>query len=173
MIAETRLTHPNNDCLATASSAVLRVFTLGEERIMLNAKTIPIPLRRAVEVVAYFLESSGKISLNKLRLDLFPDDNPQTSRNYFHQFRHELHTRLPEFRIVYHAAEHLYALETDLTVVWDVAELRAGRKMGGLGIFLPSSGSEWAEHMEYQLEPLRSELVYGNSAYKDLRLRAK
>jgi hypothetical protein len=31
--------------------------------------------------------------------------------------------------------------------------------MGGMGLFLPSSGSEWAELMEHSLVPLRDELT--------------
>jgi tetratricopeptide (TPR) repeat protein len=145
-------THPK---IAGKAPGVIEVFTMGEERIVHNGKTVPIPLRRALEMIAYFLDNGGKISLKKLRADLFPDDDPQTSRNYFHQFRHELHARLPVFQIVYDAEQHLYEIKTDLTVLWDVAELRAGRKMGGMGLFLPGSGSEWTEMMEHSLVPLR------------------
>jgi tetratricopeptide (TPR) repeat protein len=149
-------THPK---IAGRAPGVIEIFTMGEERIVHNGKTVPIPLRRAIEVIAYFLDNGGKISLKKLRADLFPDDDPKTSRNYFHQFRHELHARLPVFQIAYDTQQHLYEIKTDLTVLWDVAELRAGRKMGGMGLFLPSSGSEWAELMEHSLVPLRDELT--------------
>jgi tetratricopeptide (TPR) repeat protein len=148
--------HPK---IAGKAPGVIEIFTMGEERIVHNGKTVPIPLRRAVEVIAYFLDNGGKISLKKLRTDLFPDDDPQASRNYFHQFRHELHARLPVFQIAYDAEQHLYEIKTNLTVLWDVAELRAGRKMGGMGLFLPSSGSEWAELLEHSLLPLRDELT--------------
>jgi tetratricopeptide (TPR) repeat protein len=148
--------HPK---IAGKAPGVIEIFTMGEERIVHNGKTVPIPLRRAVEVIAYFLDNGGKISLKKLRADLFPDDDPQASRNYFHQFRHELHARLPVFQIAYDAEQHLYEIKTNLTVLWDVAELRAGRKMGGMGLFLPSSGSEWAELLEHSLLPLRDELT--------------
>jgi tetratricopeptide (TPR) repeat protein len=149
-------THPK---IAGKAPGVIELFTMGEERVVHNGKTIPIPLRRAVEVIAYFLDNGGKVSLKKLRADLFPDDDPKTSRNYFHQFRHELHARIPVFKIVYDSEQHMYEIKTDLTVLWDVAELREGRKMGGMGLFLPSSGSEWAELMEYSLQPLRDELT--------------
>jgi tetratricopeptide (TPR) repeat protein len=149
-------THPK---IAGKAPGVIELFTMGEERVVHNGKTVPIPLRRAVEVIAYFLDNGGKVSLKKLRADLFPDDDPKTSRNYFHQFRHELHARIPVFKIVYDSEQHMYEIKTDLTVLWDVAELREGRKMGGMGLFLPSSGSEWAELMEYSLQPLRDELT--------------
>jgi tetratricopeptide (TPR) repeat protein len=149
-------THPK---IAGRAPGVIEIFTMGEERIVHNGKTVPIPLRRAIEMIAYFLDNGGRISLKKLRADLFPDDDPQTSRNYFHQFRHELHTRLPMFHIAYNNEQQLYEIKTDLTVLWDVAELRAGRKMGGMGLFLPSSGSEWAELMEHSLAPQREAMT--------------
>jgi tetratricopeptide (TPR) repeat protein len=149
-------THPK---IAGKAPGVLEIFTMGEERIVHNGKTVPIPLRRAVEMIAYVLDNGGKISLKKLRADLFPDDDPKTSRNYFHQFRHELRARLPIFHIAYDGEQQLYEIKTDLTVLWDVAELRAGRKMGGMGLFLPSSGSEWAEMMEHSIAPLREEMT--------------
>jgi hypothetical protein len=149
-------THPK---IAGKAPGVIEIFTMGEERVVHNGKTVPIPLRRAIEVIAYFLDNGGKVSLKKLRADLFPDDDPKTSRNYFHQFRHELHTRIPVFKIVYDSEQHMYEIKTDLTVLWDVAELRAGRKMGGMGLFLPSSGSEWAELMEHNIQPLRDEMT--------------
>jgi tetratricopeptide (TPR) repeat protein len=149
-------THPK---IAGKAPGVIEIFTMGEERIVHNGKTVPIPLRRAIEMIAYLLDNGGKISLKKLRADLFPDDDPKTSRNYFHQFRHELRARLPIFHIAYDSEQQLYEIKTDLTVLWDVAELRAGRKMGGMGLFLPGSGSEWAELMEHSLAPLREEMT--------------
>ncbi len=149
-------THPK---IAGKAPGVIEIFTMGEERIVHNGKTVPIPLRRGVEMIAYMLDNGGKISLKKLRADLFPDDDPKTSRNYFHQFRHELRARLPIFHIAYDSEQQLYEIKTDLTVLWDVAELRAGRKMGGMGLFLPSSGSEWAELMEHSVTPLREEMT--------------
>jgi hypothetical protein len=149
-------THPK---IAGKAPGVLEIFTMGEERIVHNGKTVPIPLRRAVEMIAYVLDNGGKVSLKKLRADLFPDDDPKTSRNYFHQFRHELRARLPIFHIAYDSEQQIYEIKTDLTVLWDVAELRAGRKMGGMGLFLPSSGSEWAELMEHAVAPLREEMT--------------
>jgi tetratricopeptide (TPR) repeat protein len=156
LFATAQETHPK---IAGRAPGVIEIFTMGEERIVHNGKTVPIPLRRAIEMIAYFLDNGGKISLKKLRADLFPDDDPQSSRNYFHQFRHELHTRLPMFHIAFDSAQQLYEIKTDLTVLWDVAELRAGRKMGGMGLFLPSSGSEWAEMMEHNLAPQREAMT--------------
>lgn len=130
----------------------LEIYTLGEEKLLLNGKNVHIPLRKATEIIAYFLER-GKVSLKRLLLDVFADDEPGTARNYFHQLRHELHERLPGLHIRYLANERLYQLESELELIWDVSELRAGR-LGGeaSGLFLPSSGSDWAALLEAELE---------------------
>ena len=130
----------------------LDVLTLGEEKLLLNGKSVHIPLRKASEIIAYFLEH-GSVSLKRLLMDVFADDEPSTARNYFHQLRHELRERLPGLDIRYLASERLYQLVTELELVWDVAELRAGRLQGERGIFLPSSGSDWAAMLEAGLEP--------------------
>ncbi|CAN5876416.1 hypothetical protein BH24DEI2_BH24DEI2_25160 [soil metagenome] len=88
-------------------------------------------------------------------LDVFADEEPKAARNYFHQFKFELNNRVPGLSLEYDADERLYALKTEADILWDVAELRSGRKMGALGIFLPGSGSEWALLMESELEPLK------------------
>ena len=146
-------THPK---MAGKTPAVLEIYTLGEERLVLNGKPVIIRLRKGVELVSYFLEHR-QVSLKKVLLDIFPDDKPRSARSYFHQFRNELHTRVPGLRIEYDAESRSYRLETELDVLWDVAELRAGRKLGGQGIFLPSSGSEWAAILDEELEPLRNQ----------------
>jgi tetratricopeptide (TPR) repeat protein len=146
-------THPK---MAGKTPAVLEVYTLGEERLVLNGKPVIIRLRKGVELVSYFLEHR-QVSLKKVLLDIFPDDKPRSARSYFHQFRNELHARVPGLRIEYDAESRSYRLETELDVLWDVAELRAGRKLGGQGIFLPSSGSEWAAILDEELEPLRNQ----------------
>lgn len=146
-----RLSHPK---LAGSPPKVLEVYSLGEERLVLAGKTVNIRLRRAVELLAYFLEHR-EVGLKKLLADIFADDDPKSARSYFHQFRNELLERLPGVSISYDAKTCSYRLESDYDILWDVAELRAGRRMGGMGIFLPSSGSEWAYLLNEALEPLR------------------
>jgi tetratricopeptide (TPR) repeat protein len=146
-----RISHPK---LVGSAPKVLEVYSMGDERIMLAGQTVNIRLRRAVEILAYFLEHQ-EVGLKKLMADIFPDDKPKSARLYFHQFRNELNERLPGVRITHHAETRTYRLESDYDILWDVAELRAGRKMGDLGIFLPGSGSEWAHLLNEALEPLR------------------
>lgn len=150
-----RLSHPK---LVGSPSKVLEVYSMGEERIALAGQTVNIRLRRAVELLAYFLEHN-EVHLKKLLADVFPDDKPKSARIYFHQFRNELQERLPGVRIDYHPETRSYRLISEYDILWDVAELRAGRKMGDMGIFLPSSGSEWAHLVDEGLEPLRNALA--------------
>lgn len=145
--------HPK---LAGKSTEVLEVYTMGEERLVLNGKVVNIRLRKGVEVLAYFLEHQ-QVSLKKLLLEVFADEEPKTARNYFHQFKHELHERIPGLTLEYDPEARLYTLKSEINILWDVAELRAGRKMGEVGLFLPGSGSEWALMLEHELEPLREE----------------
>ena len=145
------LTHPK---IAGKSPDVLEIYTMGEEKLVLNGKVVNVRMTKAVEIIAYFLEY-GKVSLKKMLVDVFADEEPKAARNYFHQFKFELNNRVPGLTVEYDAAERLYSLHTEADVLWDVAELRAGRKMGALGIFLPGSGSEWALLAESELEPLK------------------
>ena len=144
-------THPK---IAGKSPDVLELYTMGEEKLVLNGKVVNVRMKKAIEIIAYFLEH-GKVSLKKMLLDIFPDEDPKKARNYFHQFKHELRERLPGLSLEYNNEERLYALKTDFDIMWDVAELRAGRKMGALGIFLLGSGNEWAEMLEHKLAPLK------------------
>ncbi|MBS3966053.1 MAG: hypothetical protein KGZ60_02190 [Truepera sp.] len=147
-----RLSHPK---LVGGPPQVLELYSMGEEKIVLGGQTVNIRLRRAVELLAYFLEHR-EVGLKKLMADIFPDDKPKSARIYFHQFRHELLERLPGVTIDYQAQTRSYRLVSDYDIMWDVAELRAGRRMGELGIFLPGCGNEWAHLLDEALEPLRN-----------------
>lgn len=147
-----RLSHPN---LVGGPPQVLEIYSMGEEKIVLSGQAVNIRLRRAVELLAYFLEHR-EVGLKKLMADIFPDDKPKSARIYFHQFRHELVERLPGITIDYQAEARSYRLVSDYNIIWDVAELRAGRRMGIMGIFLPGSGNEWAHLLDEELEPLRN-----------------
>lgn len=160
--------HPK---IAGKSPDLLEIYSLGEERLVLNSKIINIPLKKAVEVIVYFLEHD-RVSLKKLLLDVFADENPKAARNYFHQLRHELRERLPGIDITYTAEERVYTLQTNTDILWDVAELRAGRKLGEPGIFLPSSGSDWAALLEHELNEVRQENGDASGAVRDQALRS-
>ncbi len=144
-------THPR---IAGTAVEVLEVFTMGDERMLLDDKPVHIPLRRGVELMAYFLENKA-VSLKRVLLDVFPDEKPSAAKSYFHQFRHQLREALEGVEIEYDSESKLYRLKSEIDVLWDVSELRSGRVMGETGIFLPSSGNEWAYHVDQELDKAR------------------
>ncbi len=146
-------THPR---IAGEAPLVLEVHTLGHERLEIDGKTVHIPLRRGVEVLAYFLEHKA-VSLRKIMADVFPDEKPSAAKSYFHQFRHQLRENLDGVEIEYDSEAKLYRLRSEIDIIWDVSELRAGRVIGDTGVFLPNSGNEWANLVDHSLDEVRSE----------------
>lgn len=140
--------------IAGRETIVLEIHTLGEERLEVAGKPVNIPLRKGVEVLAYFLENRA-VTLKRLLGDIFPDDKPRSAKSYFHQFRHQLRENIEGLEIEYDAESKMYRLKSEIDIVWDVSELRAGRIMGRTGIFLPSSGNEWALMVERSLDSYR------------------
>ena len=114
-----------------------------------------IPMRRGVELLAYFLEYKA-VSLAKLVVEVFPEEKYRSAKSYFHQFRHQLKANVPGLEIEFDADARLYRLKSGIDIVWDVAELRAGRFEGEPGVFLPSSGNAWAMEVDQAIDPLRS-----------------
>lgn len=149
-----RIASKSHPKIAGEAPSVLEVFTLGQEKLMLGGKAVNIPLRRGVEVLAYFLENKA-VSLKKLLSDIFPDEKPRSAKSYFHQFRHQLHEHIDGLEIEYDAEARLYRLKSEIDILWDVAELRAGRKVTESGLFLPSSGTEWTLLLEHSLDHFR------------------
>lgn len=140
--------------IAGKAPSILRVFTLAQERLTLDGRPVNIPLRRGIEVLAYFLEHKA-VTLKRLLADIFPDDKPRSAKSYFHQFRHQLRENVDGLEIEYDAESKMYRLKSEIDIVWDVSELRAGRIMGDTGLFLPSSGNDWALLVERSLDPYR------------------
>lgn len=144
-------THPR---IAGPSVQVLEVFTLGDERMLLDDAPVHIPLRRGIELMAYFLEYKA-VSLQQILNDVFHSEKPSAAKSYFHQFRHQLREALDGVEIEYDAESRLYRLKSEIDVLWDVSELRAGRVMGETGIFLPSSDNQWAYQVDQELDKVR------------------
>ena len=143
--------HPR---IAGERKVVLEVMTLGQECLVLGRKPVNIPLRRGVEVLAYFLEHKA-VTLKKLLAEIFPDQKPRSAKSYFHQFRHQLRENIDGLEIEYDSESKMYRLKSEIDILWDVSELRAGRVMGETGLFLPGSGNEWALVVEQGLDPYR------------------
>lgn len=152
-IAQT--THPR---IAGQAPPILQVFTLGSEVMRLNGNSVHIPLRRGIEVLAYFLEHKA-VSLKRIMADVFPDEKPSAAKSYFHQFRHQLREQLSTVEIEFDSEAKLYRLRSEIDILWDVVELRAGRVMGETGTFLPSSGNEWVYQVDRSLEDFRTSAV--------------
>lgn len=151
-------THPR---IAGTTTKVLEVFTLGEERVTIDGQPLNIPLRRGVEVLAYLLEKKA-VTLQDVMDDVFPNDNPRSAKSYFHQFRHQLREHLDGLEIEYDSESKMYRLTSEINVLWDVAELRAGRGMGVTGTFLPDSKNLWARGVDADLDQYRA--LQGSSA---------
>lgn len=146
------VTHPR---IAGKAPVFLEVFTLGDEKMSLDGRPVHIPLRRGVEVLAYFLEHKA-VSLKSILSDVFPDEKPSAAKSYFHQFRHQLRENLDGVEIEYDSEAKLYRLKSEIDLLWDVSELRAGRVMGETGVFLPSSNNHWAQALDHSLNKFRS-----------------
>lgn len=140
--------------IAGPSVPVLEIFTLGDERMLLDDAPVHIPLRRGIELMAYFLEHKA-VSLQQILSDVFHNEKPSAAKSYFHQFRHQLREALDGVEIEYDAESRLYRLKSEIDVLWDVSELRAGRVMGETGIFLPSSDNQWAYRVDQELDKVR------------------
>jgi tetratricopeptide (TPR) repeat protein len=138
-----------------SDSGVLVVESLGAERLVFNAKQTLLPLRRAVELFAYFLQHQ-RVELNRVIVDLFPDEKPKTAKSYFHQFRYQLARTIPGVAILFDRHSRQYWLSTSISVIWDVDEIRRGAaKLDGRR-FLPSSSSNWVETLNQELAQLRT-----------------
>lgn len=150
---EAMRTHPE---LLGGQSDILEIRSLGEEGLYYAGERLAIPLRRLVEVVTYFLEYKA-VSLTKLLADVFPDEKPRSAKSYFHQCRHQLKEYLPTVQIEFDREARMYRLRSQIDIVWDVAEVRAGRRGGDFGLFLPGSGNDWALMLDHGLDRFRTE----------------
>jgi tetratricopeptide (TPR) repeat protein len=148
----TSQTHPS---LANRPPAILELRTLGQERIILAGADVRLPLRRAVELLAYFLEHKAA-TFEQVRGDLFPEEKHRTAKSYFHQFRHQLKETVEGLEIEYDAESRMYRLKSEIDILWDVADLRAGRRSEAAGPFLPSCTSDWALMLDHALERFRA-----------------
>ena len=140
--------------LAGLPSAILELRTLGEERIMLAGSDVRLPLRRAPELLAFFMEHKTA-TFARVKQDLFPDEKHRTAKSYFHQFRHQLKEHVEGLQIEYDPETRSYRLKSDIDILWDVADLRAGRRKDPAGSFLPSATSDWALTLDHALERYR------------------
>ncbi len=134
-------------------SSVIDLITLGQERIVVGGKIVPVPMRRFVEVLTY-IHQHGEVSLAQVVRDIFCDEPLQKTRNYFHQLRHQLKLYTPQLEVMYSSQRRTYRLESKLVIRWDVDRVRSGQTRLGGREFLPGSGSEWVMRLGAELSPL-------------------
>jgi len=134
-------------------SSVIDLITLGQERIVVGGKIVPVPMRRFVEVLTY-IHQHGEVSLAQVVRDIFSDEPLQKTRNYFHQLRHQLKLYTPQLEVFYNSQARTYRLESKLPLRWDVDGVRSGRTPLGGREFLPGSGSEWVMRLGADLSLL-------------------
>jgi tetratricopeptide (TPR) repeat protein len=146
-----RQTHPS---LLGDIEAILELRTLGEERIVLAGSDVRLPLRRSAELLAYFLEHKA-VTFEQVRTDLFPEEKARTAKSYFHQFRHQLREQVDGLEVEFDGESRMYRLKSEIDILWDVADLRAGRRKEAAGPFLPTSSSDWALTLDHALERYR------------------
>jgi tetratricopeptide (TPR) repeat protein len=146
-------THPQ---ISLNTNAQLHVFSTGTEYLSYKGERLKVPLRKGVELLTYFL-SNHAVDLSTLLLDIFPDEKPRSAKSYFHQFRHQIKQHVPGLEIEFDPDTRLYRLKSDIDIIWDVAEIRAGKRTGDIGIFLPSSGNEWAQILDSSLDEYRGD----------------
>ena len=139
--------------MVSEPSSVIDLITLGQERIAVGGKLVPVPMRRFVEVLTY-IHINGEVTLAQVVQDIFTDEPLQKTRNYFHQLRHQLKLYTAQLEVMYSPQSRTYRLETRLPLRWDVDTVRSGRdKLNGRE-FLPGSGSEWVMRLGAELSGL-------------------
>lgn len=132
--------------LGTAPVRTLTVQTLGQEELLLDGMPVQLPLRRAVEILTYFLDR-GSVSLGTLIHELFPNEKPRTAKSYFHQFRYQLSQHVHGLHVHFDPTTRTYSLKSEIAIVWDVEALRAGDHSLIGQVFLPDSKGAWARKM--------------------------
>jgi hypothetical protein len=73
--------------------------------------------------------------------------------------RHQLKEHVEGLEIEFDREARLYRLKSEVDILWDVAELRAGRQVAETGPFLPGSGNDWALMLDHSLERFRGSSV--------------
>jgi tetratricopeptide (TPR) repeat protein len=149
-----RVARRSHSSLMGHVEAILELHTLGTERIVLAGQPVHMPLRRAPELLAYFLENKA-VTFEQVRADLFPGEKLRTAKSYFHQFRHQLKAHVEGLQVEFDRESRMYRLKSEIDVMWDVADLRAGRRKESAGPFLPSSSTDWALTLDHALERYR------------------
>ncbi len=97
----------------------VHLVTLGTPKLMADGQEIKLRLRRTIELLAYLL-LKGSVRRDDILATLWPDDDPQTAKNYFHQANFALKEAAPYLRIAYDRRQERYTLLCEgPTFTWD------------------------------------------------------
>jgi tetratricopeptide (TPR) repeat protein/DNA-binding SARP family transcriptional activator len=133
----------------------IELVTLGRSELLVDGTRARLDLRRSIEVLAYLL-ARPETTLAQVLVDLFPDEDPEHARSYFHQVRYELARTVRGLSVPFDTRTKTYRVRCrGPELVWDVETVKralAGRGEDGLlealsrcgGQFLPGADSEWA-----------------------------
>lgn len=135
--------------LLRVGAPLLEVRSLGEQALLLDGVPISLPARRSVELLCYLIEHRA-VAAQQLWRDVFPDHQAPSFRSYLHRFRRGLRERVPGLDLEFDREARLYHLRSDLDILWDVAEVRAGTRPAN-GPFLQGSSSAWARQLDADL----------------------
>jgi tetratricopeptide (TPR) repeat protein len=132
----------------------LEFRSLGRSELLLDGTHVRFDMRRTLEVLAYLLRRSG-ITLDRILLDLFPDQDADNARNYFHQVRYELGRKVARLSVPFDQQTRTYSVHhPGVAVCWDAQEVRQALALGGEaglmdalkaypGPLLPNCDGEW------------------------------
>ena len=133
----------------------IQLITLGGEALLADGHPLRLGMRRTCELLAFLL-IHGAATRDQILVNLWPDDDPRRSANYFHQAVHQLITATPHLKIQYDRLSHQYTISCEGPALhWDMERFRSalesnnlGRVLNALetyaGPFLPNAGSTWA-----------------------------
>ncbi|WP_102125918.1 BTAD domain-containing putative transcriptional regulator [Deinococcus planocerae] len=125
--------------------------TLEQAALEVDGQPVRFRLGRTVEVLAFLLRH-GEANLTTIQRKLFPDVPAGRAKNYFHQVRVDVASRVAGLNIDYDAKRKLYWVRSDARLGWDVRELETALTSADACLpelssieFLPTSESEWAQ----------------------------
>jgi len=135
----------------------LQLRTLGQAALEVEGEPVRFRMGRSVEILAFLLRE-GEVSLAHLQRRLFPDVPSQRAKNYFHQVRVDIASRVAGLNVDYDVKRKVYLVCSDAPLQWDVHEFEATLRNpeGPLPEltsvdFLPAAESEWAQEEREQL----------------------
>jgi tetratricopeptide (TPR) repeat protein len=132
----------------------LEFRSLGRGELLLDGDRVRLDLRRSLEVLAYLLRHPA-VPLDRILVDLFPEERADHARNYFHQVRYELGRRVPRLSVPFDPQTRTYRVHHHaLELSWDAMVVRQALALGGeaglldalatyAGSLLPSADGEW------------------------------